>query len=102
MSPMTIVCSPALVNAAHAVSPIGGVIRTPAAVASMSPRGSDTLKTPSFSSSALGAGQLLDPGRVDGAAGLLRRGGARRQQGRRQNVLVFIARMTDSSCRECS
>src|SRR6185295_330928 len=52
MSPITIVCLPARVNAAHAPRPIGGVIRTPPAVALMSPRGSVTLNTPSFASSA--------------------------------------------------
>src|SRR5450432_340313 len=56
MSPMTIVwldaCLPVFVNAAQAVRPSGGVIRTPAAVALMSARGNETLKTPSLASSA--------------------------------------------------
>ena len=51
MSPITIVCLPARVNAAQDVSPSGGVMRTPAAVALMSARGSETLKTPSLASS---------------------------------------------------
>src|SRR4029079_3699437 len=52
MSPITIVCLPAFVNAAHPVRPSGGVMRAPATVAAMSARGSDTLNTPSFASSA--------------------------------------------------
>ena len=51
MSPITIVCVPAFVNAAHAVSPSGGVIRAPPTVAAMSARGIETLNTPSFASS---------------------------------------------------
>ena len=71
MSPITIVCLPALVNAAHAVRPSGGVIRTPAAVTLMSLRGSDTLKTPSFSSSVpLAPVSSSMPAVSKGAAGL--------------------------------
>ena len=51
MSPITMVCLPALVNAAQAVSPIGGVMRTPPTTALMSVRGSETLNTPSLASS---------------------------------------------------
>src|ERR1700730_3250989 len=49
MSPITASCLPTLVNEAQAVSPIGGVRCTPAAVTWRSVRGNDTLKTPSFS-----------------------------------------------------
>src|SRR5262249_15479705 len=49
MSPITIVCLPVFSNAAHEVRPIGGVIFTPPAVTERSSRGTDTLKTPSFS-----------------------------------------------------
>ena len=52
ISPMTIVWSPARVNAAQAVRPRSGIIRAPATVASMSLRGKLTLNTPSFSFSA--------------------------------------------------
>src|SRR5439155_17473255 len=51
MSPITIVCSPLLVNAAQVVSPIGGVRCTPPATTFRSARGTETLNTPSFSSS---------------------------------------------------
>src|SRR5437867_116935 len=51
MSPMTTVWFPALLKAAQDVSPIGGVSFTPAAVTERSARGTETLNTPSFSSS---------------------------------------------------
>src|SRR3569623_1873093 len=50
MSPMTMVCLPALVKAAQAVSPMPGVSFTPAAITRRSLRGKETLKTPSFAS----------------------------------------------------
>src|SRR5882672_3310385 len=50
MSPMTTVFLPTRLNEAHDVRPIGGVIRTPATLTSKSLRGTDTLKTSSFSS----------------------------------------------------
>src|SRR5881397_4054888 len=49
MSPMTTVCLPARLNAAHDVSPMGGVSLTPAATTVRSLRGTDTLNTPSMS-----------------------------------------------------
>src|SRR6266850_6289394 len=49
MSPMTITWLPAFWNAAQAVRPSGGVIFTPAAVTARSLRGTETLKTCSFS-----------------------------------------------------
>src|SRR5438876_6544229 len=51
MSPMTTVCWPMRLKEAHDVSPIGGVMRTPATLTSRSPRGTETLKAPSLSSS---------------------------------------------------
>src|SRR5207237_1421501 len=49
MSPITTVCVPALVNAAQAVRPRGGVSLAPAAVTARSLRATCTLKTPCFS-----------------------------------------------------
>src|SRR5215510_2122310 len=49
MSPITTACWPLFLNAAHEVSPIGGVSLTPAAVIERSLRGTDTLNTPSSS-----------------------------------------------------
>src|SRR2546425_1250743 len=49
ISPMTTVCLPAGLNAAHDVSPMGGVSLTPAATTVRSLRGTDTLNTPSVS-----------------------------------------------------
>ena len=48
MSPMTTVCSPVFLKAAHEVSPIDGVNLTPATVTAKSLRGSETLNTPSL------------------------------------------------------
>src|SRR5215472_2953699 len=52
MSPITMVRLPSRLNAAQLVSPIGGVIFTPAVVTDKSLRGTDTLNTPSFALSA--------------------------------------------------
>src|SRR6266851_9320847 len=49
---MTISSLPSRLNAAHDVRPIGGDIFTPAMITDKSLRGTDTLKTPSFSSKA--------------------------------------------------
>src|SRR5579863_5757936 len=51
-SPITMSSLPSRLNAAHEVSPIGGDIFTPAMVTARSLRGTDTLNTPSFWSSA--------------------------------------------------
>src|SRR4026209_203314 len=48
---MTATWFPARVNAAHDVSPMGGVMWTPADVTARSERGALTLNTPAFSSS---------------------------------------------------
>src|SRR5207249_4259676 len=48
-SPITVVCRPTSLKAAHEVSPMGGVRWTPATVTLRSLRAAETLKTPSFS-----------------------------------------------------
>src|SRR2546423_15376881 len=81
MSPITIAWSPIFWKAAHAVSPIGGVILTwSAIVTDRSLRGTDTLNTPDLSSilplapvsaSILAVSRLAGPGAgFDDAAGI--------------------------------